>query len=369
MTFFIKTLLFTLLFWVAIFAQLSQGFGYSFPSYYSSLSGVKQDAMAGVGYSMQTSINALSLSSASIGFNDEPLGDVNFGYSYSISPNSYYYLIGNKVDVILKPFNKKDHGFGVQINNLFLYDKQLYELTMWDESTATIIGTGETVRDYKSISHFILAYGKALNDFKHSLGFAFSFLWNYDNNFGEVLNYYSFYFDISYSLKITEILKTGLVISDLPLGKLLSPSTEVREPNVDIGILYSIGVDTKQRDGYRDKPVNVAAETYYKYIISIASETYYKSVVNDIDRVEGDMIWGSGLEILIKDKLFIRNGLLLSINANATNTISFPFGFGFRFKKLELDFSYSRIRYYDNPAIVYPLNIGVSLSSYRIGSK
>lgn len=306
-------------------------FGYDFRDNDICFSGVSHDGMAGAGYSMHPTVNVLSLSPANIAYTDD---ERLIGYDIALlfdKPD--YYSLGQEVNIVQSFNSVKLGAWGIQINNISSYSP-IFQETDWNDSLQQIIEDGDGYRFKEKETSITFGYGILLPPQEkqvHALGASLSYNW-INNKCNEVFsNRFIFNFDIAYSLLLAEMLKFGILIKDISIGKIINVEGD-NFSRSRFSAIYSIGVDTKGKKDNIDKKLNFALETYLNRITNwLDGENKYV-----------ETYWGIGSEFLILNKLALRTGFLLHNDYNKQYSI--PFGIGINLNNnMGLDISCKRV--------------------------
>ncbi len=301
---------------LVVYRDLNAGIGYSFPETDIAFSGVKHDAMAGVGYSMQTSVNALSLSPANLGFvKDKML----VGYDISsMFDNDGLFILSQDANYLKKLKSDNLGALALKVSNISYY-KSDENLKFEEKVTSITFGYGILLPPQKKQTH---AFGISLS----SNWFNYKLSQGYRNKF-------NFDFDLAYSLRFADIFKIGIVFVDIPIGKVIN----VEGDNYSISqfsTIYSMGLDTKSGDGSNDNNFDFAFETYFK-----RTSNYRDNLEKYVE-----FNWAAGTEFLLIKRISVRAGFLIHGYNGDYESYSIPFGFGYDFKeRVELNFSAKRI--------------------------
>lgn len=353
-----------------VFANGLPGEYYPF-IYEAHSTGVRHEGMAGVGYSLKSSVNALSLSPSQLGFIDKKKEklSVEYGAMPLIMRGMPFLIFPQYIDAVLKNKRENSGWFGFQLKNISVTSSEEFSVVKWENES--IIETGETYKDNHNLTLLTVGYGTIIHPKEkniHSVGVALSFGWYRDANFGDPLNCFGFDFDLGYTLHFAKLFKLGITMQDIPIGKIIVAGRE-NFSGYKVGTVYSIGLDTKHKNDYHEKQLNFSLETYIKhYPTNFNSENKNETIYDFDEHKFYNLIWSVGYEVLIANKLTIRNGMIFYKRNSATTNYTFPFGLGFKINdQIEINSFIKRIRII-REGNAFP-QFGLSVSAYGLGKK
>lgn len=303
--------------------------------------GVGHNGIAGTGYSTKSSVNALSLSPANMAFPNDKFDGISFQYGISFlnhfeQSNDYF---DQYLDVVIQPKNSKAGTFAFQIRDFLNNDPEQIPEVQFDYPSMSYIETGLYFKNWYNMAMFKIGYGrtlKSLSNFSHSLGGSLHLYQTVISEMGEFTLSNEFSMDLAYNIR-KKRLGMGLLVSKIPLGEPLPSSiSDIKE----IGFQYSVSIDSRFDENYKNRIVNGAGEFRVEYITNIVKQASENSSNGDKGDANGDLNWALGTEIIVKDKYTFRMGYAFFRDWNLLNSITTGFGVVLR-DKIEINLSYA----------------------------